>query len=65
MDIRSFDQNFEVNALTYDQRIAIAMRNIFKNDIKDLQSINLHEWENRPRWVVFRESIARLFSPLL
>ena len=65
MDIRSFDQNFEVNALIYDQRIAIAMRKIFMNDIKDLQSIRIEEWENRKRWVVFRESIARLFSPLL
>ena len=65
MDIRSFDQNFEVNALIYDQRIAIAMRNIFKNDIKDLTYINIDDWNNRPRWVVFRESVARLFSPLL
>jgi len=65
MDIRSFDQNFEINALIYDQRLTIAMRNIFKNDIKDLQHIEISEWENRPRRVVFRESIARVFSPLL
>ena len=65
MDIRSFDQNFEVNALIYDQRLAIAMRNIFMNDIKGLTCIDANEWEKRPRWVVFRESVARLFSPLL
>ena len=65
MDIRSFDQNFEVNALIYDQRITIAMRNIFMNDIKDLKYIDAIYWYNRPRWVVFRESVARLFSPLL
>jgi cardiolipin synthase len=65
MDIRSFDQNFEINALIYDQRITVAMRNIFMNDIKDLKYINLDDWEKRPRWVVFRESVARLFSPLL
>ena len=65
MDIRSFDQNFEVNALIYDQRISIAMRKIFMNDIKDLQYLNITDWEKRSRWVVFRESIARLFSPLL
>ncbi len=65
MDIRSFDQNFEVNALIYDQRITIAMRNIFMNDIKDLKCININDWDDRPRWVVFRESVARLFSPLL
>ena len=65
MDIRSFDQNFEVNALMYDQRITIAMRNIFMNDIKDLQCIDINDWEKRPRWIVFRESVARLFSPLL
>ncbi|MDR2038594.1 MAG: cardiolipin synthase [Bacteroidales bacterium] len=65
MDIRSFDQNFEVNALIYDQRLAIAMRNIFMNDIKGLKSIDPKEWEQRRGWVVFRESVARLFSPLL
>jgi len=65
MDIRSFDQNFEVNALIYDQRKTAALRNIFMNDIKGLKYINIDEWETRPRWVVFRESVARLFSPLL
>ena len=65
MDIRSFDQNFEVNALIYDQRLTIALRNIFANDIKDLPYIQINEWEARPRWIVFRESVARLFSPLL
>ena len=65
MDIRSFDQNFEVNALIYDKCITVAMRDIFINDIKDVQHINVDDWENRPRWIVFRESIARLFSPLL
>jgi len=65
MDIRSFDQNFEINALMYDQRFTIALRNIFMNDIKDLKYIRINDWEARPRWVVFRESVARLFSPLL
>ncbi|MDR3095341.1 MAG: cardiolipin synthase [Bacteroidales bacterium] len=65
MDIRSFDQNFEINAIIYDRRIATAMRNIFENDIKGLKSIHAGKWSRRPKWVVFRESIARLFSPLL
>ncbi len=65
MDIRSFDQNFEVNALIYDQRFTVAMRNIFMNDIKDLSCIFDNEWNDRPGWIVFRESVARLFSPLL
>jgi cardiolipin synthase len=65
MDIRSFDQNFEVNALIYDQRFAVAMRNIFMNDTKDLKHINIDDWEARSRWVVLRESVARLVSPVL
>ena len=65
MDIRSFDQNFEINALIYDQRVTTAMRNIFMNDIKDLKWIDINKWDERSRWVVFRESVARLFSPLL
>ena len=65
MDIRSFDQNFEVNALIYDQRLTVAMRNIFMNDINDLKYINIDDWNKRSHWVVFCESVARLFSPLL
>ena len=65
MDIRSFDQNFEINALIYDQRLTVAMRNIFMNDIKDLRYININDWDERSRWIIFGESIARLFSPLL
>jgi cardiolipin synthase len=65
MDIRSFDQNFEVNALIYDRHVAGAMRNIFMNDIKGLKSIDPKSWEQRSKWVVFRESVARWFSPLL
>ena len=65
MDIRSFGQNFEINALIYDKDLTLSMRNIFMNDIRDLQHININEWENRSRFVVFRESIARLFTPLL
>jgi cardiolipin synthase len=65
MDIRSFDQNFEVNALIYDQRLTMAMRNIFMNDIKGLAYIDAVQWEQRNRLVVLRESVARLFSPLL
>jgi cardiolipin synthase len=65
MDIRSFDQNFEVNALIYDKKIAASMQEVFMNDIKDLQHINIQDWETRSRWIVFRESVARLFSPLL
>lgn len=65
MDIRSFDQNFEVNALIYDEKLTVAMRNIFMNDLKELEAVDPVQWEQRPRSVVFRESVARLFSPLL
>jgi cardiolipin synthase len=65
MDIRSFDQNFEVSALIYDQEIATNLQNRYFNDLQNSVEINISDWEKRPRWDQIRESVARIFSPLL
>ncbi|MCX7985955.1 MAG: cardiolipin synthase [Bacteroidales bacterium] len=64
MDIRSFDQNFEVNAIIYDEEITQYLENLFLADIEDCYTYSLDEWNNRPWWLNFRESFARLMSPL-
>lgn len=64
MDIRSFDQNFEVNALIYDTEIAEKMEADFLNDLSSSISPILDEWNKRPKWHLIQESFARLFSPL-
>jgi cardiolipin synthase len=65
MDFRSFEQNFEVNALIFDPDVAIKMRKIFEQDIADSLRVNPKTWKKRPVKERLKESIARLFSPLL
>src|SRR5690625_320980 len=65
MDIRSFDLNFEVNAVIYNEEKAAEMRQIFFEDVRDSQLIRIEEWQKRSRWIFFAEKIARLMSPLL
>lgn len=65
MDIRSFDLNFEVNAVIYDEGKASQMREIFFGDVADSELVNREEWEKRPVWLQLVEKVARLMSPLL
>jgi cardiolipin synthase len=65
LDIRSFDQNFEVSAMIYDEEITRKVQRTYLNDLKNSTEIKLDEWEKRKRWDGIRESVARIFSPLL
>ncbi len=65
MDFRSFEHNFEVNAYLYDKEIAIKMKQLFLEDIQKSDRILLREWGKRPRVEKFKESVARMLSPLL
>jgi cardiolipin synthase A/B len=65
MDFRSYEQNFELNAFIYDKKIARELKAIFLTDQQMCTEITLNEWRNRPLWTRVKESVARLFSPLL
>ncbi|MFA5573831.1 MAG: cardiolipin synthase [Brumimicrobium sp.] len=65
MDIRSFDLNFEVNAIVYDKEISRQLRDSFYEDLKYADQINLKEWNNRSTYQKMLEKIARLVSPIL
>ena len=65
MDYRSFEFNFEVNALVYDQAVAEEMRRTFFEDLKNAEQIDKKAWLSRPWYVQLPEKIARLFSPVL
>ncbi|MEO6870294.1 MAG: cardiolipin synthase [Ginsengibacter sp.] len=65
MDFRSFDLNFEVNAIVYDQEIASQLSGIFYEDIKYAEKLDAAAWNNRPRIKQLFEKTARLVSPLL
>ncbi len=65
MDIRSFEDNFEVSALIYDRRLAAELEASYKADLKQSRLVTLAQWELRSRWNATLESLARLLSPLL
>ena len=65
MDVRSFDLNFEVNAIVYDDELATSLANVFDADIKDAILLDKEAWSNRSISKKFLEKIARLVSPLL
>ena len=65
MDIRSFDQNFEVSALIYDEAITMDLQRSYLTDLQNSTEIILEEWEKRPKWDGVKESVAQIFSPLL
>lgn len=65
MDIRSFSINYEVNAVIYDERLAQQLAADFLQDQQDCLEFSLHEYERRHMLVRLRDSVARLFSPML
>jgi len=65
MDIRSFDLNFEVNAIVYDKQIANELYSVFNDDLKDSVQLDLMTWNKRPRYKKLIENAVRLVSPLL
>ena len=65
MDYRSFDLNFEVNAIVYDVAFAEKLREVFFEDITHAKKINEKIWNNRAFYFKLADRIARLFSPTL
>ncbi|MGN6533061.1 MAG: cardiolipin synthase [Ginsengibacter sp.] len=65
MDFRSFDLNFEVNAIVYDVETANELRNVFYEDLKNAEILDSAEWLSRSKFKQLLEKMARLVSPLL
>lgn len=65
MDARSFDLNFEVNAIVYDEEVASELALVFENDLLNAEKINAEEWLDRSIYRQLLEKSARLVSPLL
>ena len=65
MDIRSFDLNFEVNALVYDTEIASQLSDIFYKDLQDSEQIDPVAWKARKWYKSLWEKCVRLLSPMM
>lgn len=65
MDIRSFRLNFEINAIIYDSQTASELERIFLDDLRHCVELTEEIYKKRPLGMRFRESVARLLSPIL
>jgi cardiolipin synthase len=65
MDLRSFEQNFELNLIIYDRNVSKKLATDFLVDLDASEEINIHHWKFRSKKEKIKESVARLFAPLL
>lgn len=65
LDMRSFDLNFEVSALVYDQKIAQQLRDSFYQDLEFSSEIDSERWKKRSNIKRLLEKIVRLISPFM
>jgi cardiolipin synthase len=65
IDIRSFSINYELNAVFYDVQLARRLERDFERDLAHCTEYDVSEYRSRNVAVRFRDSLARLVSPLL
>jgi len=65
MDYRSFNINFEINALIYSKAKAKEAKAIFIKDLNDAIEVNFKAWEERSNFNRIQEAYCRLWAPLL
>lgn len=65
MDVRSFEDNFELTAMIYDKDKTVELERMFMGDISESTLILRNIWEANPKITNLYEGLARLLSPLL
>ncbi len=65
MDIRSFNLNFEVNAIIYGIKTTSVVDKAFEADILQSTLLTPEHYSNRSLIIKFKEAISRLLSPIL
>lgn len=65
MDIRSFELNFEVNAMIYDAGTTKRLEEMFLQDLNVCREVTKELYVRRSLWIRIKEQCSRLLSPLL
>ncbi|MBT8290644.1 MAG: cardiolipin synthase [Muriicola sp.] len=65
IDVRSFEHNYEVNAMLYDSHIAKTLKENFIKDCGESRELIAEEFYKRPLFHKIKEGLARIFAPLL
>ena len=64
-DYRSFEHNFETNAILYDKELAAKVEELFDAHCKEEIQLELESFKKRSPFTKFLEGLAKFFSPLL
>jgi cardiolipin synthase len=64
-DYRSFEHNFETNALLYDVELTQNIQTEFDTICNNYIPLDYESFKNRPVWKRLLEGMAKFFSPLL
>jgi cardiolipin synthase len=64
VDMRSFDLNFEVAALIYDEAFSSRLQLLFDEDRTKSRLVDPGEWDKRKRINKYKESLSRILGPL-
>jgi cardiolipin synthase len=65
LDDRSFEQNYEVNAIVYDRAFANLLKEDFLRDANVSRMLSYQEYLERPWAEKLKEGFGKVFSPLL
>lgn len=65
MDIRSFELNFEVNAVIYDEETTVKLEQAFLDDLPYCREVTWEDYQKRKLFIRVKEQFCRLLSPLL
>jgi cardiolipin synthase len=65
MDVRSFEHNFEVNAIIYNADFTQRLEKEFLRDLENSRQLSIMEWKKRSRFEQLMENLSRLLAPLL
>lgn len=65
MDIRSFELNYEINTVIYDEGITSKLDDLFFEDLLKCRHFKIEEYEKSTKFDKFVEGITRIFSALL
>jgi cardiolipin synthase A/B len=65
MDIRSYELNYEINAVIYDSETTEKLEEQFYEDIGRSRMYTIEDYEDSPLYIKLFEAIARLFSAIM
>ncbi|MDV4152685.1 cardiolipin synthase [Clostridium sp. AL.422] len=65
LDIRSFELNYEINSIIYNEQITKDFNNLFKSLLENCSDFNYKQYENRSTLNKLVDGVSRLLSSIL